>query len=323
VLLAILVGFVALVVAIIVYLTRPVHHYSAHVRKQAWLSGVYAGHGPPPDEAFAKWRGAEIQTATDFMGTPTWQQIGHPFLLSLAWRTDHAVRLVLSVPMWPDSGGSFADVASGADNRYFRALATTLVNEGRADTIIRLGWEFNTPFFRWQVKTPAEAAQFATGWRQVVRSMRSVSGQHFQFVWNPDLTDHGIDPALAYPGDEYVDSIGLDVYDRSQEPGQTAEQRWDGLLHQRYGLEWHAQFAAAHHKPLSFPEWGLVHDPDINTAGEDDPLFIRNMHAWFVAHNTAFEDYFADPSAHGAAFNIDGKDFPKAAAVYLALFGTR
>jgi hypothetical protein len=283
---------------------------------------VYAGHGPAKDEAFARWRGSAIQTATDFMGTPTWQQIGHPFLLSLAWRKDHAVRLVLSVPMWPSAGGSLAELASGTRNRYFRELAHTLINEGRGNTIIRLGWEFNTPFFRWQVKTKSDAEHYAEAWRQIVRTMRSVPGQHFQFVWNPDLADRGIDPALAYPGDEYVDDIGLDVYDRSQEPGQTPQQRWDGLLHQRYGLRWHAQFAASHGKPLAFPEWGLVHDPDVGTAGEDDPLFVRNMHGWFASHNTAFENYFADPSAHGAAFDIDGDAFPDAAKVYRELFGT-
>lgn len=321
-LLALVVGFIALVVAVIAWLTRPVHHYSARVHKQGWQSGVYAGHGPAKDEAFARWRGSAIQTATDFMGTPTWQQIGHPFLLSLAWRKDHAVRLVLSVPMWPSAGGSLAELASGTRNRYFRELAHTLINEGRGNTIIRLGWEFNTPFFRWQVKTKSDAEHYAEAWRQIVRTMRSVPGQHFQFVWNPDLADRGIDPALAYPGDEYVDDIGLDVYDRSQEPGQTPQQRWDGLLHQRYGLRWHAQFAASHGKPLAFPEWGLVHDPDVGTAGEDDPLFVRNMHGWFASHNTAFENYFADPSAHGAAFDIDGDAFPDAAKVYRELFGT-
>jgi hypothetical protein len=321
VLLALVVGFLAVVVAVIAWLSRPVHHFSEHVRKQGWQSGVFAGHGPRKDEAFARWRGSAIQTATDFMGTPTWQQIGHPFLLSLRWRKDHAVRLVLSVPMWPERGGSFDEVADGTRNRYFRALATTLINEGRGNTIIRLGWEFNTPFFRWQVKTRADAARYAEAWRQVVRTMRSVPGQHFEFVWNPDLAEDGIDPALAYPGDTYVDHIGLDVYDRSQRPGQTPEQRWDGLVHQRYGLQWHAQFAAAHHKPLAFPEWGLVHDPDLRTAGEDDPLFIRNMHEWFSSHNTSFENYFADPSAHGAAFDIHGGTFPKSAPVYRELFG--
>ncbi|HVV75027.1 MAG TPA: glycosyl hydrolase [Mycobacteriales bacterium] len=321
-LLAAIVGFLAVVVGGLLWLTRPVHHYAAHVRRQGWLSGVYAGHGPAPDESFAKWRGTAIQTATDFMGSGTWQQIGHPFLLSLAWRTDHALRLVLSVPEWPSSGGSLSEVASGTDDRYFHALGTTLVDEGRADTFIRLGWEFNTPFFRWQVKTPADAADYAEAWRHVVNAMRSVPGQHFQFVWNPDLADGGVDPALGYPGDSYVDDIGLDVYDRSQRPDETPAQRWDGLVHAKYGLQWVTQLASAHHKSLAFPEWGLVHDSDVQTAGEDDPLFIRNMHSWFESHNTAFEDYFDATSAHGAEFDLEGDAFPKAAATYRQLFGT-
>ena len=224
--------------------------------------------------------------------------------------------------MFPAASGSLSDVATGKDNHYFRSLAATLVNEGRGDTVIRLGWEFNTPFFRWGVKTPADARHFAEGWRQVVGSMRAASGQHFEFVWNPNLSDKGIDPALAYPGDPYVDDIGLDVYDRSLIAGESPAERWDSLVHQRFGLQWQATFAAQHNKPLAFPEWGLVHDPEIDTAGEDDPLFIKRMHEWFASHDTAFENYFDDPSAHGAAFDVDGKDFPEAARVYRHLFGS-
>jgi hypothetical protein len=312
----------ALVVGRIVELTRPVHHYSGHAHRQGWKSGVFAGYTAGPDEAFAKWRGAAIQTATDFVSSGSWTQIAHPLSVKLAWRQDHAVQLVLSVPMWPDTGGSFGEVAAGTDNEYFRGLAATLVGEKRDDTVIRLGWEFNTPFFRWQVKTPAEARQYAEGWRQVVRSMRSVAGQHFQFVWNPDLADQGINPALAYPGDAYVDDIGLDVYDRSQRPGQNPTQRWDALVHQRFGLQWHASFAAAHHKPVAFPEWGLVQDPGSPTDGGDDPTFVRQMHAWFASHHTAFENYFNGPSPDGGNYTINGGAFPKSAAVYRQLFGT-
>jgi hypothetical protein len=311
---------VVFVVGTVVRLTQPVHHYSRHAVHQGWQSGVFAGYTPAPDEAFAKWRGAAIQTATVFMSSGTWIQIAHPLSISLGWRGDRAVRLVLSVPMWPAAGGSLDRVAAGTYDPYYRQLAQALVQAGRADTIVRLGWEFNTPFFRWQVKSPADARQYAEGWRQTVRSMRSVAGQHFQFVWNPDLSDHGIDPALAYPGNAYVDDIGLDVYDRGLKAGETPMRRWDDLLHERFGLQWQAQFAAGHRKPIAFPEWGLVHDPGSATPGGDDPDFIRGMHAWFTSHNTAFEDYFNDPSADGASFAIDGGEFPKAAAVYRRLF---
>ena len=255
------------------------------------------------------------------MSSGTWIQIEHPVALYLAWRTDRAVRLVLSVPMWPAAGGSLDRVAAGTYDPYYRQLASALVGDGRADTIVRLGWEFNTTFFRWQVHTPAEARQYAEGWRQAVRSMRSVAGQHFRFVWNPDLADSGLDPATAYPGDRYVDEIGLDVYDRGLTPGQSSAQRWDSLVQQRFGLQWQARFAATHRKPIAFPEWGLVHDPGSGTAGEDDPGFIRRMHDWFDSHNTAFENYFnSDAGAGGASFAISGTSFPHAARVYRQLF---
>jgi Glycosyl hydrolase family 26 len=301
-------------------LTRPVHHYSRPGPNPGWLSGVYAGHTPAQDEAFARWRGAAIQIATDFIGGGAWGPIEHPLVLSLAWRKDYAVRLVVSVPMWPATGGSLKDAAAGAYNSNYAQLAKSLVGDGRADSIIRLGWEFNTPYFRWQVETPVDAALYAEAWRQAVRSMRSVPGQQFGFVWNPNLSNDGIDPALAYPGDAYVDDIGLDVYDRSLQPGENAAQRWDSLVDQRVGLRWQARFAAAHHKAIAFPEWGLVHDPASPTAGGDDPNFIRQMHAWFASHNTAFEDYF-DVSAGGEQFAIDGGDFPQASAAYRRLFG--
>jgi hypothetical protein len=242
-------------------------------------------------------------------------------VLSLAWRKDYAVQLVVSVPMWPATGGSLADASVGKYNDHYAELAKALVGDGRADSIIRLGWEFNTPYFRWQVKTPADAAQYAEAWRQAVRSMRSVAGQKFTFVWNPNLSNTGVDPSLAYPGDGYVDDIGLDVYDRSLNPGETDAQRWDDIVNQRVGLAWQAQFASAHHKPIAFPEWGLVHDPGSPTAGGDDPGFIQQMHDWFAHHNTAFEDYF-DVAAQGEQFAINGGDFPKAEVVYRRLFGS-
>ncbi|HVW81679.1 MAG TPA: glycosyl hydrolase [Mycobacteriales bacterium] len=323
----VLAGLVALVVifvgAIVYNLTRPVHHFAKPGPNHSWLSGVYAGHTPADDEAFAKWRGAAIQIATDFVGGGAWGSIEHPLVLGLAWHKDYAVQLVVSVPMWPASGGSLSDAAAGSYNSNYAQLAKTLVSDGRANSVIRLGWEFNTPYFRWQVADDAEAAQYAAAWRQAVKSMRSVAGQQFTFVWNPNLSNTGPDPALAYPGDAYVDDIGLDVYDRSLNDNETPQQRWNDLVHEKYGLQWQAQFAAAHGKPIAFPEWGLVHDPGAGNAGGDDPYFIQQMHAWFAAHDTAFEVYFDGPEDAGSTFEIGDGDFPNAAALYLRLFGGR
>ena len=59
--------------------------------------------------------------------------------------------------------------------------------------------------------------------------MRSVPGEQFRFVWNPDagaFTQSGYSVAAAYPGNAYVDVIGLDAYDQSWAAPQTQTNAW-------------------------------------------------------------------------------------------------
>ena len=60
---------------------------------------------------------------------------------------------------------------------------------------------------------------------------------------------------LAYPGDDVVDYIGLDVYDFKYEG--SPEERWETLyMKAPFGLEWHRDFAARHGKLMSYPGMG-------------------------------------------------------------------
>jgi beta-mannanase len=118
---------------------------------------------------------------------------------------------------------------------------------------------------------------------------------------------------LVYPGDDFVDYIGLDVYDFKLEG--TAEERWRNFyLEAPFGLEWHRDFAARHGKLMSFPEWG------VGQSG-DNPFFIQQMHDWFVKHQ--------DNIAYAAYFNVDGLwptqidtgRFPQSEKLFRKLFG--
>ncbi len=60
--------------------------------------------------------------------------------------------------------------------------------------------------------------------------MRSVAGENFRFEWNPDagaFTQSGYSVAAAYPGNAYVDVIGLDAYDQSWATPQTPTNAWN------------------------------------------------------------------------------------------------
>jgi hypothetical protein len=291
---------------------------------RTWRSGVFAGYGPAADVQFGTWRGAAVQTATDYLGSDDWSEIEDPTWTIAQWGSAPGVRPDLTVALWPATGGSLAEAASGAYDSHFAALAENLVAGGLGDATIRLGWEFNAAWYRWSVRTPSDAANFAQAWRTIVTAMRAVPGAAFSFDWSPTQSAGGVDPALAYPGDAYVSDIGLDVYDWNQAPDETAAQRWSALVHHGYGLAWQAGFAAAHGKPIAFPEWGLVGFPwNPSLGGGDDPLFVANMFAWFAGHDTAFENYFdADAPSLGfyAGLTTGNGLFPMATAVYHELY---
>jgi hypothetical protein len=178
------------------------------------------------------------------------------------------------------------------------------VEHGLGETILRLGWEFNGDWYAWRAKGKAEA--FASYWRHVVRAMRAVPGtEKLHFCWNPSLGDQNMPAETAWPGDEFVDSVGLDVYDVSwiadtyPWPKETtadaiearrtkAWNEWiDGASR---GLRYWVRFAKAHKKPISVPEWGVCDGPDRH-GGLDDVRFVERM-----------RDFVSDPE-NGVAFH--------------------
>ena len=233
------------------------------------------------------------------------------------------VKVSFSVPAWPQTGGSLLDAASGAYNSYYTSMAQVLVRNGEGHSILRYGWEFNGPWVRWYAGNSGDALNYAEAWRQFVTSVRSVVGSDFKFDWtisNNARTDY--DLSLAYPGDEFVDFIGNDVYDWSyvNYTHTSFSDRWNDLLYGNgVGMDWQASFAVAHNKQISFPEWGESYriDRGRQVGGGDDPDFITSMFAWFSTHWTAYENYFASDSPNTSNFH-DLRDglFPDSANQY-------
>jgi hypothetical protein len=271
-------------------------------------------------------------------------------------------RFVLSMPMLPgptDGSGpdhgtaahqrvSLAQGATGAYNEYFRGFAQTLVKYGMGNTIIRLGWEWNGNWYAWKVVTHEDAKNFAAYWRQIVDTIRSVPGtENLKFDWNvSDNVWTQYDAKEAYPGDTYVDYIGEDVYDKSwdktpefpkgiypPQPGESdavVEQRhkaaWTQTLTPtwKFGLVYWQKFADDHGKPVTIPEWGLIHGAGANdTGGNDDPYFIQQMVDYIQdpAHHVYFASYFdfdGDSAGNSAISGVTGKPvaFPKSHEVF-------
>jgi hypothetical protein len=282
------------------------------------LSGVVE-HGPAQDSAaFGTWRGRRVTVVTDFLGGNTWSSIANTWWTGHRWAGTR-YHYVWSMFMLPtQQSGSMTKGAAGAYNGYFRSAAKGLVANGYGSSTIRLGWENTGNWYAWSATRNPRA--YAAYWRQIVRTMRSVPGAHFTFDFN--ISDQGIDPRRAWPGDAYVDYVGGDFYDESwassYRPSNHAKV-WRHIRTMPFGLDWVARFAAQHHKRVSLPEWALVHRCD-GHGGGDDPYYIRAMHSWIASHDVAYETYFNGEDNPCQSFRMSTKHFTKARSTYRALW---
>jgi hypothetical protein len=189
---------------------------------------------------------------------------------------------------------------------------------------LRLGWEFDGNWYAWDASTPAQEANYAAYFDQIVTTMRGVSGAAFRFVWNPDASafvpDQAVDSnynvSLAWPGSAYVDVIGLDAYDQSWASPQTPSNAWSQSTEPALAAA--ASFASAKGVPLALCEWGVAIRSDGHGLG-DDPLYVNNMVAWMHSAHIAFESYFdynTLPSGGDTNAQITGGDFPNALAAF-------
>ena len=102
--------------------------------------------------------------------------------------------------------------------------------------------------------------------------MRSVSGAHFLFVWNPNICTQDSPLDQWYPGNNYVDIIGADAYDQDCETLKSVSQEgWSAYANDSSAntpndpnfpsVNNMEAFAVAHGKPMSFPNGASVTAP--------------------------------------------------------------
>ncbi|MGH3250203.1 MAG: glycosyl hydrolase [Trebonia sp.] len=329
--------------------------------------GLYDGDSDPSGiETAAKWLGSSssIKYAQDFIDATDWAHIEQPYQLS-AWKGS-PFTMIWGVPMIPCVTGPSTQcstnvpdynlAASGGANDHFKTLAKNLVSAGFGTSYIRLGWEMNASDMGWAVcNSDGSAPQswikdFVPTFRNIVTSMRSVSGANFKFIWNPIDTSNSSCPGVhmenLYPGDSYVDVVALDVYDGIATKMSDAT-RFSDLLNgtgsggyvaespyavngqsfkgDGYGLKWLAAFGKAHKKEISLPEWGLDSTSQ-NAGGGDDAYFMTQMADWIKANATGPAVFWneGDPSGTGTLplniQNYTSAKTPNATAAFKAAF---
>ena len=264
----------------------------------------------------------------------TWQVWETPWMFSTvadnwdSWLKNPAHQAVMSIDLIPqtlmDKGNPLTweqACAAGDYDKYATILAKNLVSYGAGGIAIRLGPEANGD---WETDFVGTTSAEMTAWAQCfdheVSAMRAASGAHFLFIWNPNVCTANLPISRWYPGNSYVDIIGVDAYDADCETLNTVGQEgWtaystdnaaSGSKNSDFpSLVNFASFAAAHGKPLSLPEWGL--------GKGDDPAYVTDLMQMFKNDNFAYECYF-DTNDFGIAKL--GPAIPGATAAYSKAF---
>ena len=137
--------------------------------------------------------------------------------------------------------------------------------------------------------TSVDQNMWAACFANEVTALRQATGEHFLIVWNPNACVENVPYLNYYPGNAYVNILGLDLYDGTCEAPRcsTIPITWNQLANDPGGLTQFVAYAKSQRKPMSFPEWALLDNPN-----GDDLAFIDDMGSTFAKDNFAFESYY-------------------------------
>ena len=258
-----------------------------------------------------EWLGASLDSVMVFGGCAGWTDWLTSIQSARGAFAPTGKDVLWSVPLIVD-GATLAAAAGGAYDTNYTALAQYLAANSSDDSqiYVRLGWEFNgTGYNAWSAV--GQPQNYVGAFQHAVAAFRAVSDK-FRFEWTPNKGDVGMNPEDAYPGDQYVDVIGMDFYWETTRSWSIADpvKAWNYFVNEKYGLQWHQDFAAAHNKPTAYAEWAV----NSNNAS----AFIKLAAQWFESHNVLYQSYWNSNS------NFQGKlsdnQYPDSGAAYKAAF---
>lgn len=112
-----------------------------------------------------------------------------------------------------------ANIAAGQYDAYLRAYATAVKNFG-GHVILSFGHEMNGYWYSWgNLRTSPRV--FVAAWRHVVTLFRAAGAGNVTWLWTVNVTEGTTqipnipNPAPWWPGNNYVNWVGIDGYYRS------------------------------------------------------------------------------------------------------------
>ncbi len=185
-------------------------------------------------------------------------------IVTLSW---HPNNPVTGNNAWDPSGDAVGKLLPGGElhskfngwlDKVSRFIASLRTADGRLIPVIFRPWhEMNGTWFWWGT-TGCTAEQYRQFYRYTYKYMMRRGGSNIVWAYSPNLAD-GAETVQHYeqyyPGDDVVDLLGIDIYQRK--PDNAQYQRW-----LRSELDVMKQVGAKHRKLIAVTETGYNNVPD-------------------------------------------------------------
>ncbi len=283
-----------------------------------WPSGFACPWRVEPAE-FAAWRGSRVDVLGGWASRTTWNDMRRYFGGHL--RRDFASKapiMVLGLPLLTkESEGDFAGCAAGKYDEHFRYVADKLKRYRSTEKILRLGWEANGNWYPWSINGQYDAYKSCF---QRVATVIKTTDPSIKISWPVSGSKNRRNYTdlfnKAYPGNAYVDYIGMSLYDHW--PAAKTQADWDRSF--QPALNTILSLAKANGKKIGFGEWGLSQLK--GGGGGDNPIFITNMYKFLQtnAPMIAYEVYYNCGSTNSTWRIYPSNANPKSSAEYRRLW---
>ena len=158
--------------------------------------------------------------------------------------------------------------ATPAENQNIKDWAKQAKNYGKP-LYIRLMWEFNGEWYPWglnyippgsTIGNGATPAVYKAAYINIVQQFQAVGANNVQFVWCVSVNgdQNTSDLTASYPGDQYVDWVAMDGYNRNgsiSQGGTSGQQTFSGIFSTDYNL-----LTSISKRPVMIAETAAIED---------------------------------------------------------------
>jgi Glycosyl hydrolase family 26 len=170
-----------------------------------------------------------------------------------------------------------SDIIAGTWDTYIKARAKEFAAV-RLPIMVRWGHEFNGNWYPWGIaNNNADPSLYVQAYRHVHDLVEAAGARNVQWVWafnngsSPDEPYN--DPAAAYPGDDYVDWVGIDGYNWGFGPSwDPAGDHW-ASFDETFATAYAKARAIAPQRPVMLGEFASTED------GGDKAQWLADMNA--------------------------------------------